>query len=209
MIIRRLSPDLDLSDFRSGDEGLDRFLRRYAGQNQFRHHVGTTYVAWEDGFVAGFVTIAPGSSERDVLGGRHLPAYPLPILRLARLAVDERHQGRGLGTLLLGFVLGLARRLAEDFGCVGVVVDAMPDAVTFYERFGFMRMAVQRGASAARPTPIPMFLSTAEVLSASQPEDSDIAVFTSGVQQLASELGIPESRVREALVRLHDNLAAP
>jgi hypothetical protein len=46
--------------FRSGDVDLDRFLERYAGQNQFRHHVGTTYVAVETGRIIGYVTVAPG-----------------------------------------------------------------------------------------------------------------------------------------------------
>jgi hypothetical protein len=36
--------------FRSGDPDLDRFLVKYAGQNQFRHHIGTSYVAVEAGF---------------------------------------------------------------------------------------------------------------------------------------------------------------
>ena len=47
MEIRALREEDDRAAFRSGDPDLDRFLHRYAGQNQFRHHVGTTYVAVE------------------------------------------------------------------------------------------------------------------------------------------------------------------
>ena len=43
--IRRLEPRDDRSEFHSGNIDLDRFFQRYAGQNQFRHHIGTTYVA--------------------------------------------------------------------------------------------------------------------------------------------------------------------
>lgn len=43
--VRRLEPDDDRSGFRSGNVELDRFFLRYAGQNQFRHHIGTTYIA--------------------------------------------------------------------------------------------------------------------------------------------------------------------
>ena len=42
--VRRLEPRDDRTGFRSGNIDLDRFFQRYAGQNQFRHHIGTTYV---------------------------------------------------------------------------------------------------------------------------------------------------------------------
>ncbi|MES9879568.1 MAG: hypothetical protein ABW185_01650 [Sedimenticola sp.] len=47
--IRRLESNGDRSGFRSGNIELDRFFQRYAGQNQFRHHIGTTYVAIQAG----------------------------------------------------------------------------------------------------------------------------------------------------------------
>ena len=57
----------DRSQFRSGDPDLDRFFHKFAGQNQFRHHVGVTYVAVEDRRVLGFATVAPGHVEIDGL----------------------------------------------------------------------------------------------------------------------------------------------
>ena len=102
------------------------------GQNQFRHHVGVTYVAVEDEAILGYATVAPAAIEIDLLPDalrKGLPRYPLPVLRLARLAVDSRVRGRGLGEELLRFVFGLALKLTSDYGCVGVVVDAKPDAV--------------------------------------------------------------------------------
>ena len=53
MEIRALRESDDRSAFQSGDPDLDRFLRKYAGQNQFRHHIGATYVAVERDRVAG------------------------------------------------------------------------------------------------------------------------------------------------------------
>jgi GNAT superfamily N-acetyltransferase len=41
--------------------------------------------------------------------------------------VDERAQGRGIGSALLRAVFALAHRIADDFGCIGVVVDAKPE----------------------------------------------------------------------------------
>ena len=60
------------------------------------------------------------------------------MLRLARLAVDERAQGRGVGRVFLKAVFGLAKDLSQDYGCVGVVVDATPEAITFDQRYGFI-----------------------------------------------------------------------
>src|SRR5258708_6107937 len=147
MQIRALREADDRSRFRSGDPDLDRFLQRFAGQNQFRHYVGVTYVA---------------VAERN-----KLPRYPLPVLRLARLAVDRSVQGQGLGGRLLRFVLQLAGRMADDYGCVGVVVDAKPGAVEFYARYGFAPVEVVLGASAARPQPKPMFLAMRAIKAAS------------------------------------------
>lgn len=159
--IRRLRPDDDRASFRSGDIELDRFFQRYAGQNQFRHHLGTTYVAVEEGAIVGFATVAPSEIALDDLPAarrKRLPRYPLPVLRLARLASDERARGRGVGSALLRAVLTLAHQLAADYGCLGVVVDAKADAVAFYERLGFFPLEVKAGQLGQRPEPTPMFI---------------------------------------------------
>ena len=171
MEIRLLQDSDDRSSFRSGDADLDRFLQRYAGQNQFRHHIGSTYVATEQGRVLGYATVAPGQVEIERLPAaarRKLPAYPLPILRLARLAVDVSVRGQGLGRELLRFVFRLAIRLAAEYGCVGVLVDAKPDAVDFYSRLGFVAVDVIEGESGARPAPVAMFLSISEIKAATK-----------------------------------------
>jgi GNAT superfamily N-acetyltransferase len=160
--IRALREEDDRSRFRSDDPDLDRFFRQFAGQNQFRHHVGVTYVAVDDRHVLGFATVAAAHVEIDGLpdaARRKLPQYPLPVLRLARLAVDRSAQGQGLGLQLLRFVLQLALRMSDDYGCVGVVVDAKPNAVAFYAKYGFLPVEALEGASDARPAPTPMFLS--------------------------------------------------
>lgn len=177
MEIRRLREQDDRSRFRSGDDDLDRFFHRFAGQNQFRHHVGVTYVAVEEESVVGFVTVTPGQLEVDDLPTalrRKLPSYPLAILRLARLAVDASVQGQGLGKQLMRFVLHLAAKMAEDYGCVGVVVDAKAGAVPFYARYGFVELTAVEGASDARPRPIPLFLATRAILALTRPARSDI-----------------------------------
>lgn len=97
-----------------------------------------------------------------------LPRYPLPVLRLARLAVDLPAQGQGLGAQLLRFVLQLAMRMAGDFGCIGVVVDAKRGAVEFYAKHGFLALDAVHGQSDVRPRPTAMFLSMRAIQEASK-----------------------------------------
>jgi predicted N-acetyltransferase YhbS len=160
--IRALREGEDRTSFRSGDVDLDRFFHQFAGQNQFRHHLGVTYVAVQDRSVLGYATVAAAHVEIDDLppaARRKLPRYPLPVLRLARLAVDQSTQGQGVGLQLLRFVLRLALQMADEYGCVGVVVDAKPDAEAFYAKYGFVAIEAVEGRSDARPAPTPMFLS--------------------------------------------------
>jgi hypothetical protein len=56
------------------------------------------------------------------------------------------------------FALEMARDMARRFGCVGVVVDAVPEAMPFYARLGFFELVVEAGALLTRPVPRLMFL---------------------------------------------------
>lgn len=167
--VRRLEPRDDRSEFRSGNIDLDRFFQRYAGQNQFRHHIGTTYVAVQGEQILGFVTVSSGEITAEKLAKnlrRRLPAYPLPILRLARLAVDRRFQGHGIGRLLLRAMLELALEIRDSISCIGVVVDAKPGAVPFYASFGFTPIELISGALGDRPEPVAMFLPIGQIAAA-------------------------------------------
>ena len=171
--VRRLEPRDDRSGFRSGNIDLDRFFQRYAGQNQFRHHVGTTYVAVQGDHITGFVTVSSGEMVAEKLKKslrKRLPAYPLPILRLARLAVDERFQGHGIGRLLLRAILELALEMRDRVGCIGVVVDAKPDAVDFYSTLGFKPVELISGSLGDRPEPVAMFLPIGQIAAAVKEE---------------------------------------
>ncbi|MES1198720.1 MAG: GNAT family N-acetyltransferase [Pseudomonadota bacterium] len=160
--VRPLEPSDDRSAFRSGNIDLDRFFQRYAGQNQFRHHIGVTYVAVDEaGGLVGYATLAPSelvTAQLSETKRKRLPTYPLPVLRLARLAVAEAAQGQGVGAALLRAVFLLAHRMAAEFGCIGVVVDAKAGAVDFYKKLGFIALEAEAGQLGDRPEPLPMFL---------------------------------------------------
>ena len=158
--IRALRRQDDRARFESGDEDLDRFLRKYAGQNQFAHHIGTTYVAVEEERIVGFATVAPGALLRDGIPeaeARRLPRYPLPVLRFARLAVDRSQHGRGIAAALVRHVFFLAIEMSRDLGCLGVVVDARPRAIEFYRKLGFAPLGPLEGQLVGVPEPAPMF----------------------------------------------------
>lgn len=159
--IRALRADDNRDGFRSGDADLDRFFHKFAGQNQFRLHIGTTYVAVRESEILGFATISATSI---VIGNlpksvrKLLPRYPLPALRLARLAVAETAQGQGIGKQLLKAVFCIAHEMADRTGCVAVVIDAKPAAVEFYQRYGFEAIEVITGELGDRPALLPMIL---------------------------------------------------
>ncbi len=164
--IRLLRESDDRSRFVSGDASLDRYFQVYAGQNQFRHHLSVSYVCEEHGEIKGYASVAGGVLEAESLpaGGPKLPAYPLPILRLARLAVAQSAQGRGIGAQLVRHVLLLALKMASTTGCVGVLVDSKPGALRFYERFGFVKLEVLEGELLAGS--VPCFLSVKKIQTA-------------------------------------------
>lgn len=85
------------------------------------------------------------------------------MLRLARLAVDERAKGKGVGSLLVRSVFMLAQQVAEEIGCVGVLVDAKTEAVAFYEKLGFVRLQAVAGQLGDRPEPVPLFIELAQI----------------------------------------------
>jgi GNAT superfamily N-acetyltransferase len=146
-LTERYDPSHEVSDFACGEESLDRWLHRYAGQSERRDATRTFVVTDEGGAVRGYYTLVAGQLEHDeatepVRKGlsRH---FPIPVAILARLAVDTRNQGQGLGKRLLGDALERVCRAAQEVAVRAVVVHAIDDAVAaFYERFGFRGLSV-------------------------------------------------------------------
>ena len=87
----------------------------------------------------------------------------MPTLRIARLAVDERYQGHGIGRLLLRAMLQLALEMRDRVGCIGVVVDATAASVGFYTDLEFTPLELVSGALGDRPEPVPLFLPVRQI----------------------------------------------
>jgi predicted N-acetyltransferase YhbS len=129
-------------------------------------------VAVEGSRILGFATVAPRHLTIEDLPAREqkkLPRYPVPVLGLARLAVDRSARSSGIGGQLVRFVAKLALKLSKEVGCAGIVVDAKTGAVDFYARFGFVPFEVLEGESLARPRPVAMWLSIQAIIKAQEP----------------------------------------
>ena len=140
MPIELLAAHHQRAGFDCGEPALNEFLQRQAGQLG-RKGFGKTYVALAaDGLrVTGFVTLSAGQAQTHSLPAHlKLPRYPVPILRLGRLAVDRSAQGQGTGQQLMAFALQLALDFSKNVGLYAVVIDAKHDQIkAYYQAMGF------------------------------------------------------------------------
>ena len=126
--------------FACGEPALDEWLRRRALANQLSGASRTFVVADAQGQVRGYYALAAGAVSHEAAIGsvrRHMPD-PIPVLVLARLAVDAQAQGIQLGGALLQDAVGRALRVAQHAGVRALLVHALhARARQFYEHYGF------------------------------------------------------------------------
>jgi GNAT superfamily N-acetyltransferase len=138
--IEKLKRSHEIETFDCGREALNRFLARYAFQNQ-QAEASQTYLALADQKVVGYYTLVVGevsfesAHERLTKG---LVRHPVPIMLLARLAIETAWQGKGLGSGLLKDAMRRTVQAADIAGIRAFAVHAKDDeAKSFYEHFGF------------------------------------------------------------------------
>lgn len=136
----RISAEHALAGFDCGDSSLKQWLRSRALANE---HSGAsrTYVTCSGKQVVGYYSLATGAVARDLATGRvrrNMPE-PVPVIVLARLAVDQRFQHRGIGQDLLRDAVLRTLQAAEVAGVRAILVHTLsPAAKAFYQKFGFM-----------------------------------------------------------------------
>ncbi|MGA3325607.1 MAG: GNAT family N-acetyltransferase [Terriglobia bacterium] len=154
VLIRRLEEFDQVAPFDCGDEPLNNYLRRHAWTNQQKSSIGVTYVAIDEGAprsVLGYFTLAMAGVPRDAFPKKYvrgLPPYDLPLILLARLAVDRRFAGKGLGHALISEAFRIALRVADDVGCRCIIADVYQDRIDWYARYGFVAL---EGGDPSRP----------------------------------------------------------
>jgi GNAT superfamily N-acetyltransferase len=142
--IRRLEEFDDVESFDCGDEPLNNYLKRHAWSNQQKSSIGVTYVATEESAphaVLGYFTLATSSVPRDSLPKKYvrgLPPYDQPLVLLARLAVDRRFTGKGIGDALIAEAFKITLRVADEVGSRCIITDAYRDRVGWYAKYGFI-----------------------------------------------------------------------
>jgi GNAT superfamily N-acetyltransferase len=139
--IEKLQPQHAVEAFDCGQEALNRFLQKHALQNQ--HSGGAqTYVGLADHAVIGYYALAVGLVEQEQAPERvkkGLAKHSIPIMLLARLAVDLHWQKRGVGAGLLKDAMLRTLQAADIAGIRALMVHAKNDAArTFYQRFDFL-----------------------------------------------------------------------
>ncbi len=146
--IVRLSKDHDRKAFSCGVPSLDAFLHQYVSQYEKRD-LGRSYVLVKDDEprVYGYFTLAAGHIEPEEVPPPHakkLPKHTVPVMLLARLAIDQSVRGQGLGADLLAEANAITVELAERVGLFAVCVDAIDEsAAAFYRHHGFVPLVDQ------------------------------------------------------------------
>ena len=141
--IRRLEEHDEVTNFDCGDEAPNNYLKRHAWNNQQRSSIGVTYVAIDNAVpraVLGYFTLATASVPRDAFPKKYvrgLPPYDLPLILLARLAVERRFAGGGLGHALISEAFRISLRVADEAGCRCIITDAYPGRINWYAKYGF------------------------------------------------------------------------
>ena len=129
-----------LDDFECGEAVLDDWLKRRALANQSSGASRTFVVAGQDGRVCGYYAMAAGAVSHQLAtrGVRRNMPDPVPVMVLARLAVDRRTQGQHLGASLLQDAVNRAVAVSHNAGVRALLVHALHDkARQFYEHYGF------------------------------------------------------------------------
>lgn len=129
-----------MDGFDCGQAALNQFLQRYALVSQ-KANSAQTYVCCQGDVVVGFYSLVVGSADPQTAPSRvmkGLARHPVPVMILARLAVDKEHQRKSLGKALLKDALLRTAQAAEIAGIRSLLVHAKDDiARQWYESWEF------------------------------------------------------------------------
>lgn len=132
--------------FNCGVTDLNNYLKQFAKQNH-KKGISKTWVAISEDdntLIAGYYSLSTAELKLESISlqySKGLPRYPIPVIRLARLAVSLEMQGKGLGELLLLDAFYRVFRCSQEIGAYGIIVDATNErAKAFYQKYDFMEL---------------------------------------------------------------------
>jgi ribosomal protein S18 acetylase RimI-like enzyme len=147
--------------FDCGISELNDYFQRYAKQNHNKG-IAKTWVLVNDNnqeIPVGYYSITMSELQRESLSDnlkKGFPRYPLPVIKIAKLAIDKQFQGQKLGELLLIDIFKRCIKVSQNIGVVGFLVDATNErAKKFYIKHGFSPLVT---------TPLSLFLPMKNIL---------------------------------------------
>ena len=144
LVVEQLKPKLhDRDGFGCGEPSLDAYLRQQAIQHH-RDGISTTHVLVDDANpsrILGYYSLSAAQlllTDMQEADRKRLPSYPIPAIRMGRLAISVSEQGKGHGDYLLAHAVARCLALREQLGARVLLVDALHEkAARFYRAYGF------------------------------------------------------------------------
>lgn len=146
LVVEQFKPKRhDREGFACGEATLDVYLRRQAAQHH-RDGISTTHVlvnSAEPARIFGYYSLSAAQlllTDLQEADRKRLPGYPVPAVRMGRLAIAAHKQGQGLGDYLLAHAVARCLGLREQLGVRVLLVDALHEkAADFYRAYGFRK----------------------------------------------------------------------
>lgn len=136
-----LALEMNVSEFDCGDKDLNDFLKNEANDHARTLLAKTTVAITSEGQIAGYFALSSDAvrlTDDEKRGFDVRKRYAeYPAVKIGRMAIDKRFQGKGIGRVLIETVAGIARNDLPNIGSRFLTVDAYPAANAFYEKNGF------------------------------------------------------------------------
>ena len=150
LVICPLNKTHERSEFLSGNEQLDNYLKKRATQ-AVKRRISRVFVATTPESptkIAGYYSLSSLSIELNQLSEdtkRKLPHHPIPNALIGRLAVSQKAQGTGIGKMLLADAIKRTLAVSNEIAIYAMVVDAIDEsAENFYRQYGFLPLAAEK-----------------------------------------------------------------
>lgn len=147
LLVYMLNEDTDITQFHCRIEKIQGFLLELAISFQ-EELLGATYLIYQDEKLLGFFTISmdslriKGMEEEDNIGYEKIEYYP--AIKIGQLCVNEENENEGIGSFMLKLICGIGLEFSDKIGCRFLTVNTIPNARTWYEKYGFRPLKYQR-----------------------------------------------------------------
>ncbi len=137
---------IDRNAFDCGVTELNDYFKKFARQNDEKGLAKTFVLVSENAprMPLGYYTLSSAQIQIEEIPDhlkKRLPKYPVPVVRIGRLAVDLRAKGKGFGKILLLNAFENILKISGSLGVYAVLVDAKDEgAKDFYSKFGFVSL---------------------------------------------------------------------